>query len=642
MKRRIGAWLGRLRESVRAVGKAVGRWLGFQPAERPSNSRELTTDVSRVRTPSRRAARVTIDSHVGATTLPTTQEIENARAEARAVAAQLGQRGWGQPAPAPVVHAVAHANRRLWRRRAPRYPGLVFRAQLQRARAEAGAVAAQLGQRGWGQPAPAPVVHAVAHANRRLWRRRTPRYPGLVSRAQLQRARTRAVAAAQSAGRLRSAPQSASIKTTLGRVFLALEGRQNLGKQRPTQPPGEAQQDRAPQGGVRVAPESAAATGATTYAADARPPVGGGCDSDFFDLNPEARNALLTRVAAQVSQVAATTPGTARGVGPELLAAVNSACERAAARIAQRHLRHADSAAAPTELASSVRLPSELPKDYVPKAESRHALYQVQLGQFAGPLDLLLFLIRRHQIDIFDIPVAFICDRYLEHLRLMEALNIDVAAEFLFMASELLHLKSKMLLPEPEEVSADEEEGADPRAELVQRLLEYQKYRDAADHLDTRTWLGRETFSRPPETLPTVEGQTKPLKEVGVFALLKAFDAVLKRQKPEARHHVKLEAVSVRQRIVAMIELLIGQQAVRFVHFLEDAQRRIDIVVTFLAVLEMAKLRLVSIYQSETEELYLHPRFENAHTALGRLSALDDTLDAGAAAAQGQSKPSKG
>ncbi|MEO0593499.1 MAG: segregation/condensation protein A [Myxococcota bacterium] len=263
----------------------------------------------------------------------------------------------------------------------------------------------------------------------------------------------------------------------------------------------------------------------------------------------------------------------------------------------------------------------DVPKDYVPMVESRDTLFQLHLAGFEGPLDLLLFLIRRHKIEIFDIPIGFICAEYLRYIRMMEDLDIDVASEFLFMASELLHIKSKMLLPKPAEV--DEEDDIDPRAELVARLLEYQKYKRAAAELHGVPWLGRDRFPRSPEPLPAPEG-VAPLKEVGVFALIEAFNRVLERQKPEVRHQVLLEQVSVRQRIKQLIQQLRGEESTPFEAMLAGLSERLDVIVTFLAVLEMAKRQLLRVYVSEGDHLYVRARFDDIDTAMGQLDGLDE------------------
>lgn len=267
-----------------------------------------------------------------------------------------------------------------------------------------------------------------------------------------------------------------------------------------------------------------------------------------------------------------------------------------------------------------------VPKDYVPSAESSHALYQLATDAFEGPLDLLLFLIKRHQLDIFDIPMAFVCERYLDCLAVMEELNIDVAAEFLFMASELVHIKSKTLLPQEQEEG--EQVDVDPRAALVARLLEYQTYKEAANQLNTLPMLGRDVFDRSAERLPQNPNEPK-LKEVNVFALVNAFQAVLKRQKPEVRHRVALEQISMRQRMVALIDILVTQPSTLFLQVIENLTTRLDTVVTFLSILEMTRLKLLRLYESEEGLLYLHPRFTDAQTALSRISGIDEHQYAG-------------
>jgi segregation and condensation protein A len=264
--------------------------------------------------------------------------------------------------------------------------------------------------------------------------------------------------------------------------------------------------------------------------------------------------------------------------------------------------------------------PLHIPKDYVPTAESQHPLHQVDVQAFSGPLDLLLFLIRRHQLDIFDIPVAFICAQYLEVMRVMEDLDIDVAAEFMAMAAELVHIKSKLLLPKPEE---PEEEEADPRAELVRRLLEYQKYQDAADHLEGMVRLNRDVFAREPGVLPE-STEAVPLRPVSVFALVQALGAVLDRQKPEVRHHVLVNTVSLRQKMHVLAEVLAGREAVPFMEFAEGSTGRLDVIMVFLAVLEMTRLGLLRVYESEEGHVYLHPRFDEAVQVHDKLSGVQE------------------
>jgi segregation and condensation protein A len=222
--------------------------------------------------------------------------------------------------------------------------------------------------------------------------------------------------------------------------------------------------------------------------------------------------------------------------------------------------------------------------------------YQVVLPAFEGPLDLLLHLIQQHELDIRDIPIAFISEKYVEYILLMQGLNIDLASEYLVMAATLAHIKSKMLLPTPPQDQEEEAESdVDPRAELVRRLLEYQKYRHAAEELGNAPVLGRDVFTRGAPA-PSVDGPA-PLAQVSVFKLLDAFQSVLKRVKQTAEHHIDVDRISISERINQLTDLLRGKPRVRFEELFEEAMTRSDLVVTFLALLEMTRLRMTRIYQ---------------------------------------------
>ncbi len=264
-----------------------------------------------------------------------------------------------------------------------------------------------------------------------------------------------------------------------------------------------------------------------------------------------------------------------------------------------------------------------LPRDYIPTPSSGHELHQLDLASYEGPLDLLLLLIRRHKLDIFDIPIAFICERYLACLDVMEDMQVDMASDFLLMASELLFIKSKLLVPVLA-VSDDAEEEGDPRAALVQRLLQYQQFKEAAEGFESLTWLGRDVFLREAENIPEAEGMPK-LKEVSIFALVDAFSGMLKRQKPEVRHRVLMESVSVSKRMQALAYKLVGVEALPFFELFADYQHsRLELVTTFLAVLEMTKLHLMRLYESDTGELYVHPIFGEIDDALARIGGFSD------------------
>jgi segregation and condensation protein A len=222
--------------------------------------------------------------------------------------------------------------------------------------------------------------------------------------------------------------------------------------------------------------------------------------------------------------------------------------------------------------------------------------YTFRLEMFEGPLDLLLHLINKNELDIINIPIALITDQYLEFLKLMKVLNLDIAGEYLLMAATLLHIKSKMLLPSSSE--QEEEEGEDPRAELVRRLLEYQKYKKAAVELERRPLLDRDVFIRL-ISVDTEEPAEEERVEVSLFELLEAFRQVLERVKAETFHEVILERLSVEEKVQEILSLLQMEKRSIAFHLLfpEQASRR-EVIITFLAILELVKMKLIRIFQS--------------------------------------------
>lgn len=221
--------------------------------------------------------------------------------------------------------------------------------------------------------------------------------------------------------------------------------------------------------------------------------------------------------------------------------------------------------------------------------------YTIRLDGFEGPLDLLLHLIRKNEIDIFNIPIVLITEQYMEYLRMMKTLNLDIAGEYLLMASTLLHIKSKMLLPQREE-GEEEDQEEDPRAELVRRLLEYQKYKMAAEELIARPMLDRDVFVRlnPQEPEETQEERI----EVTLFDLLEAFRKMLSRAREEPAHEIVLDRITVEERIQEILSLLREEKKSIAFHLLfpEGASRRM-IIVTFLAILELVKMRWIRVFQ---------------------------------------------
>ncbi len=231
---------------------------------------------------------------------------------------------------------------------------------------------------------------------------------------------------------------------------------------------------------------------------------------------------------------------------------------------------------------------------------------RVSLPQFEGPLDLLLHLIQKHELDVFDIPIAFVTERYLEYVTVMQALDLDLAAEYLLMAATLTHLKSRMLLPstpadEPELSANPDAPEEDPRAELVRRLLEYQKFKAAAAELAARGVAGRDVFPRGAE-VDVDSPAVAPLAELPVYDLLDAFRRLLARRKVDIAHEVTTERVSIAERIQQIVERLRDRRSLTFDALFDDAATTLDLVVTFLALLEMTRLRMTRLYQTSSLE----------------------------------------
>ncbi|MGA9522521.1 MAG: segregation/condensation protein A [Myxococcaceae bacterium] len=240
--------------------------------------------------------------------------------------------------------------------------------------------------------------------------------------------------------------------------------------------------------------------------------------------------------------------------------------------------------------------------------------FRIALPNFEGPLDLLLHLIKEHKLDIFDIPIALITQKYVESIDRMRALDLDIAGEFLVMASTLAHIKSRLLLPRQEQPLSDVaeviEEQNDPRAELVRRLLEYQKYKEAAETLGRQDILGRDVFTRnvPVEKVP-IPDEEVGLVEISVYKLIEALDRVVKEAAPKFQHEVVREKVSLSEAIQRIAARLRDEPQLKFFSLFEGARTRTQIIITFLAMLEMVKLKLIRVYQEEgAEEILLSPK----------------------------------
>ena len=224
--------------------------------------------------------------------------------------------------------------------------------------------------------------------------------------------------------------------------------------------------------------------------------------------------------------------------------------------------------------------------------------YQVRIENFEGPLDLLLHLIKKSEINIYDIPIHLIARQYLTYIEAMEDLNLTVAGEFLVMAATLLQIKSKMLLP-ADETAPDEEDGPDPREELVRRLLEYKQFKDAARQLDEHERLWREIYSREQSPPVDLESDERLLDNVSLFDLVDVLQGILDRNPGKALMEILPDNLTVRERMNAILEMLEGQESVNFVELFEPSCHRLVIIVTFLALLELMRLRTVRVFQIE-------------------------------------------
>jgi segregation and condensation protein A len=272
--------------------------------------------------------------------------------------------------------------------------------------------------------------------------------------------------------------------------------------------------------------------------------------------------------------------------------------------------------------------------------------YQVQLDVFEGPLDLLLHLVKKHELDILDIPISFVTERYLAYLDAMTALDIDVAGEYLVMAATLCHIKSRELLPDAggddEEAHGDgdeDDDGVDPRVELIRRLLEYQKYKEAASQLGDRPVVGRNVWGRGTALEDALAENVDPdaiapLAEFPVHRLIEALDRLMKKAKVTISHNVTIDRLSLSQRIGELTDRLEREQSFTFTSMFSFAREgaemtweaiRNEAVVTFLAILEMAKLRLIAITQHDgDEEIWIARAAEDLSAAAAAVASSTD------------------
>ncbi len=220
--------------------------------------------------------------------------------------------------------------------------------------------------------------------------------------------------------------------------------------------------------------------------------------------------------------------------------------------------------------------------------------YKVRLDIFEGPLDLLLYLIKKDELNIYDIPITQITEQYLEYLNLMDLLDLDIAGEFLVMAATLMQIKSKMLLPpDPTETALEE---LDPRAELVRRLLEYKAFKEAAERLrdfeDKRT----EIFTRYGAE-PELDGGDSPFLEVSLFDLISAFSVVLKNLPKSDTHEVVKDEFTVAEKVHEIFHRLVKEPVIYFSDLFKTSKNKFEVITIFLAVLELIRLKEVTIRQ---------------------------------------------
>ena len=234
--------------------------------------------------------------------------------------------------------------------------------------------------------------------------------------------------------------------------------------------------------------------------------------------------------------------------------------------------------------------------------------YEVKLEIFQGPLDLLLHLIRKNEVDIFDIPISTIADQYLEYLDMMKALNINVAGDFLVMASTLLHIKSKLLLPQ---LAEDEEE--DPRVEITRPLLEYLRLKEMAGELLERELLDRDVFARSLSPDYTVQLESEePLLDVNLFQLMDAFKRILEERLPGVPLRVEVEKWSLKDKTTYVLERLKNEGSIYFRDLFSEDRTISEFIVTFLALLELVNVGMIRVFQPDPEkDIRLKALFED-------------------------------
>jgi segregation and condensation protein A len=224
--------------------------------------------------------------------------------------------------------------------------------------------------------------------------------------------------------------------------------------------------------------------------------------------------------------------------------------------------------------------------------------YKIKLDIFEGPLDLLLYLIKKEELDIYDIPIACITEQYLQYLEFMKLMDLDIAGDFLVMAATLMQIKSRMLLP-PEELTPEEQEEQDPREELVRRLIEYKKFKEAASGLRELEQKRMNVFTRTSAPKEFTDASGEKYFEVSLFDLINAFSKALKDVPKELFQEIIRDEFTVEQKIHDFYHMLVSQPVIRLSELFKKANSKPEIIVIFLAVLELIRLKEVTIRQKE-------------------------------------------
>lgn len=251
--------------------------------------------------------------------------------------------------------------------------------------------------------------------------------------------------------------------------------------------------------------------------------------------------------------------------------------------------------------------------------------YRVDLAVFQGPMDLLLYLIKKEEVDIYDIPIAKITRQYLKYIEVMTNLNLEIAGEFILMAATLIRIKTKLLLPR----DPDQPEDVDPREELIMALVEYKKYKEAGDILKDRALDESQKY---PIEAPTakIEGKVDLLPVTTLYDLVAAFKDVLVAKRDETIHEVDVEEISIEERIKHVMKYLQAHEYATFQELFTDMPRRIIAVVTFIALLELARSRRIAIYQSlpfSELRIYRGEQFNSKATDVDLVDFSDDDLE---------------